>query len=113
MPRASDLLSNLAHAPVTDAMVETKCPDCKQSQRLNRARLSFADPMRMAYICVRGCDPILIIGLAIDLTWPSDRGVRVGAYSLRNLEDLIVHLEGEADIVIPANRNAWTAEDED
>jgi hypothetical protein len=67
--------------------------------------------MRMTYVCVRGCSPILIVGLAIDLTWPPDRGVRVGAYSLRNPEDLIVHLEGEATVVIPANRNAWTALD--
>ena len=111
MPTASDLLSDLAPAPVTDAMVETRCPICNQSQRLNRARLSSADPMRMTYVCVRGCSPILIIGLAIDLTWPPDRGVRVGAYSLRNPEDLIVHLEGESAVVIPANKNAWTALD--
>ena len=32
-------------------------------------------------------------------------------YSLRNPEDLIVHLEGESAVVIPANRNAWTALD--
>ena len=87
-------------------------PGLQSVAKVNRPRLSSADPMRMTYVCVKGCSPILIVGLAIQSpTWPPNRGVRVGVYSLRNPEDLIVHLEGESAVVIPANRNAWTALD--
>lgn len=40
-------------------------------------------------------------------SWRANRGVRAGAYSLRNPEQVLVHLSDTDVLRLPANRNAF------
>jgi len=110
MPTASELLSEVMNHPLTEDMIKTSCPTCETAQTLDQATIDVVtDPMRPTYRCLKGCGPILIIGLAMDGTWPPGRGFPAGAsYLIRNPRDLLVYPDHELQkrMIFPASPNA-------
>lgn len=91
---------------LTDEMIKTSRPRCQREQNLTEARLNRRDPRQTIYSCLGCSSPILIVGMAVNLKG-SQTGVRVGAYSLKNPEDLIVTVNDDEDcVIVPANRHA-------
>ncbi|MGO9583569.1 MAG: hypothetical protein ACLP36_12235 [Acidimicrobiales bacterium] len=110
MPRASELLSNMAGEQISEDMIRTSCRACGTVQTLSETIFDVTtDPMRPRYQCTEGCGPILIIGLAMDGTWPPGRGIpATSSYLIRNPKELLVYPghDIERRIIFPASPNA-------
>jgi hypothetical protein len=76
------------HRLPTDAEMRTSCPSCNHHQSLADATLRRGDEYS-EYVCVNGCQVILIIGRPGESPWEG-RGYRLGDYVIRNAKDVIV-----------------------
>lgn len=73
----------------TDAEMRTSCPACNHEQSLAEAALRRGEEFS-EYVCVNGCQVILIIGKPGDDGPWQGRGYRLGDFVIRNARDVIV-----------------------
>lgn len=73
----------------TDAEIQTSCPACSHEQTLAQATLRRGEEFS-EYVCVNGCQVILIIGRPGDDGPWQGRGYRLENFVIRNARDVIV-----------------------
>ena len=88
-----------------DKEIRTACPTCGAAQTLGDSQVS-RDGAETVYVCVNGCQPIVVVGSPGESAWPG-RGYRLGLYVIRNAHDLFLPIIGTGnELLIPASKAA-------
>lgn len=109
LARVEDVLAKAGIQPkggrsIKDTDLLTTCPACGSVQRLSDAVLSL-DRNETTYTCMKGCQPILVVGRPGTVPWPG-RGWRMGDYVVRNVRGLLLKTEDMHNAVCFSAREA-------
>ena len=112
MPLLSEVLAGMGEQfrralNISDDDCRTKCPKCGTLQSVGQATVDQTDPMETTYRCREGCGGILLIIATPELLPWEGRGYRIGAWVIRNPEDLtLTHKGMPREVLIPKSPEA-------
>jgi hypothetical protein len=107
MPLASEAMADL-RPPPKETDLETTCPACGTTQRLDEATLETAeDKLETVYRCRTGDGAaILVVSTPGAVPWEG-RGYRLGNWVIRNPSDLYIHIShAPPPVHMPASPHA-------